>query len=193
MFPFLVDSEAGVQINETANITAHLRSVAASLNHQRDTDTDSGEAAAALLETRRLYEHWPLVLNHATAVMSSMIRPLPYHGVMRSENNSAAKQRKPLELWGFEGSPSCRLVREALCTLEVEHVQRSAAPGSGNRVWQLLPSRAVASLANKAPEELLWLVDENGDGAGFESSSAAESVDYLFRTYSLAGPRYLYS
>ena len=40
---------------------------------------------------------------------------------------------QPLELWSYEGSPFCKLVREKLCELEVPHTQISCPRGSPNR------------------------------------------------------------
>jgi glutathione S-transferase len=39
----------------------------------------------------------------------------------------------PLELWSYEGSPFCKLVREVLCELEIPHTQISCPRGSPNR------------------------------------------------------------
>ncbi|CAI0391836.1 unnamed protein product [Linum tenue] len=40
---------------------------------------------------------------------------------------------KPLELWAYEGSPFCKLVREVLVELELPHIYRSCGRGSPKR------------------------------------------------------------
>ncbi|XP_012072967.1 uncharacterized protein LOC105634688 [Jatropha curcas] len=40
---------------------------------------------------------------------------------------------KPLEIWSYEGSPFCKIVREALVESELPHIQRSCARGSPKR------------------------------------------------------------
>ncbi|XP_055961449.1 uncharacterized protein LOC126677331 isoform X2 [Mercurialis annua] len=40
---------------------------------------------------------------------------------------------KPLEIWSYEGSPFCKIVRETLVELELPHIQRSCARGSPKR------------------------------------------------------------
>ncbi|MCO5605794.1 hypothetical protein L7F22_059978 [Adiantum nelumboides] len=41
---------------------------------------------------------------------------------------------KPLELWAYEASPFCKIVREVLVELELPHIYRSTARGSGKRL-----------------------------------------------------------
>nr|KJB16616.1 hypothetical protein B456_002G239700 [Gossypium raimondii] len=47
---------------------------------------------------------------------------------------------KPLEIWSYEGSPFCKIVREVLVELELPHIQRSCARGSPKR--QILYEKA---------------------------------------------------
>jgi glutathione S-transferase len=77
----------------------------------------------------------------------------------------------PLELWGYESSPFCRLVRERLCELELPHRSVTAARGSPKRE-QL---RAAAGRF-----QVPYLVDPNTGAAMFES---ADILAYLERTY----------
>jgi hypothetical protein len=39
--------------------------------------------------------------------------------------------KMPLELWAYEGSPFCKIVREKLCSLELEHTVIHTPRGSG--------------------------------------------------------------
>lgn len=78
---------------------------------------------------------------------------------------------KPLELWSFEGSPFCRIVREELSVLELPYRLHNVAKGS--------PSRQ-AFFARSGRMMVPFLHDPNTDVDMFES---ADIVDYLRRTY----------
>ena len=77
----------------------------------------------------------------------------------------------PLELWSFEASPFCRIVREKLCTLELPYRLHNVGKGS--------PSRA-AFVERSGKMQVPYLVDPNTGAALFES---AEIVRYLERSY----------
>lgn len=78
----------------------------------------------------------------------------------------------PLELWSFEASPFCRIVREKLCVLELPYVLHNVGKGSANR----------AELEERAGKiQVPYLEDPNTGESLFES---ADIVDYLERTYS---------
>ncbi|CAK7341821.1 unnamed protein product [Dovyalis caffra] len=47
---------------------------------------------------------------------------------------------KPLELWAYEGSPFCKIVREALVELELPHIIRSVSPVVSVLLIELHPS-----------------------------------------------------
>lgn len=79
----------------------------------------------------------------------------------------------PLELYSYEGSPYCRIVRETLSALEIPYVLHNVGRGS--------PKRAeFKALAGKM--QVPYLVDPNTGTAMFES---AEIVAYLEKTYAL--------
>jgi len=78
---------------------------------------------------------------------------------------------KPLELWSFEGSPFCRLAREALCELEIPYVLHNVAKGSRAR---------EAFVARSGRMMVPYLVDDNTHEEMFES---ADIVKYLNDTY----------
>jgi hypothetical protein len=46
-------------------------------------------------------------------------------------SNARTLAKVPLELWAYEGSPFCKLVREKLCSLELEHTVIYTPRGSG--------------------------------------------------------------
>ncbi|PPE02509.1 hypothetical protein GOBAR_DD00493 [Gossypium barbadense] len=78
---------------------------------------------------------------------------------------------KPLEIWSYEGSPFCKIVREVLVELELPHTQRSCARGSPKR--QILYEKA-------GHFQVPYLEDPNTGVQMFES---AEIVEYLRATY----------
>uniref|UniRef100_A0A6M2EAH0 GST N-terminal domain-containing protein n=1 Tax=Populus davidiana TaxID=266767 RepID=A0A6M2EAH0_9ROSI len=78
---------------------------------------------------------------------------------------------KPIELWAYEGSPFCKIVREVLVELELPHIFRSCARGSPKR--QILFEKVGHF---QAP----YIEDPNTGVQMFES---AEIVEYLKVTY----------
>lgn len=85
----------------------------------------------------------------------------------------ARQPDRPLELFGFEQSPLCRLVRERLCVLELPYTLRNVARGSAKR--DALLSRAGAM---RVP----YLVDPNTAAEMFETAAI---LAYLDTTYAL--------
>ncbi|XP_058087230.1 uncharacterized protein LOC131234400 [Magnolia sinica] len=83
---------------------------------------------------------------------------------------------QPLELWAYEPSPFCKVVREVLVELELPHLLHSTARGSPKR----------QTLYEKAGHfQVPYLEDPNTGVKMFES---AEIVDYLRATYVLPAP-----
>jgi glutathione S-transferase len=77
-----------------------------------------------------------------------------------------------LELWSFEASPFCRIVREKLTTLELPYLLHNVAAGSPRRA-------AFARRSGKM--QVPYLVDPN---TGVEMFESAEIVAYLEERYS---------
>ncbi|XP_031120370.1 uncharacterized protein LOC116023304 [Ipomoea triloba] len=80
---------------------------------------------------------------------------------------------KPLEIWAYEPSPFCKIVREVLVELELPHILHSCARGSPKR--QSLYQRV-------GHFQVPYLEDPNTGVQMFES---AEIVEYLRATYAL--------
>jgi glutathione S-transferase len=78
---------------------------------------------------------------------------------------------RPLELWSFEASPFCRIVREKLCTLELPYRLHNVGKGSPGR---------EAFVARSGRMQVPYLEDPNTGQALFESD---EIVAYLERRY----------
>jgi len=149
MFPFLVDPNSGVEMYESDDIVRYL--------FARYGDG----AVPALLALGPLTD--------LSSFLASAVRP----GFGASYRGGQAP-RRPLELYSFEASPFCRIVRERLCALEIPYVLHNVAKNS--------PSRA-AFVAISGKMQVPYLLDPNTDAAMFES---ADIVRYLERTY---GPR----
>ena len=81
----------------------------------------------------------------------------------------------PLELYSFEASPFCRLVRETLCELELPYLLHNVAKGSARR-------DAFVELSGKM--QVPYLVDPN---TGIEMFESTDIIAYLEATYGLAG------
>src|SRR5262249_32079484 len=79
----------------------------------------------------------------------------------------------PLELWSFEASPFCRIVREALCALELPYLLHNVARGSARR---------EAFVARSGKMQVPWLVDPN---TGVEIFESADIAAYLEATYAI--------
>jgi glutathione S-transferase len=83
----------------------------------------------------------------------------------------ARQPKKPLELWSFEASPFCRIVRERLSALELPYLLHNVAKGS--------PSRA-RFVRRSGKMMVPYLVDPN---TGTEMFESADIVAYLDQTY----------
>lgn len=145
-FPYFVDPNHDVRMFESDDIIAYLFRV-------------YGDGSVPL--SLRLGP-----LTTASEVMASLCRP----GIGMFAKPSRAPE-KPLELWSFEASPFCRLVREALCSLELPYRLHNVAKGS--------PSRQ-AFLARSGKMMVPFLHDPN---TGVEMFESQDIVDYLGRTY----------
>lgn len=143
-FPFLVDPNTGSKLYESDDINRSLA---------RTYGVGSRPLMTAL---------GPFTL--VSSMLTSMVLP-----------SSPARPSKapalPLELWSFEASPYSRLVREALCSLELPYVLHNVAKRS--------PSRP-AFLARAGKVQVPFLVDPN---TGTELFESGDIVDYLERTY----------
>jgi glutaredoxin len=86
--------------------------------------------------------------------------------------DASTAPERPLELWSFEASPFCRIVRERLCELELPYVLHNVGRGSAAR----------ADFARRSGKmQVPYLNDPNTGESLFESS---DIVAYLDRVYS---------
>lgn len=144
--PFLIDPNAKISLYEADDIVAHLYE-------------SYGDGPPPIL--LRLG-----VVTLAGCGLASAMRP--FQGLQYAP---ARAPKKPLELWSFEASPYCRLVREALCSLELSYRLHNVAKGSPRR---------TAFVKRSGTMMVPYLADPNTGREMFES---AEIVRYLFETY----------
>jgi glutathione S-transferase len=111
--------------------------------------------------------HFPLI-----RVLSGISVRLLTFGRGRDVRPSRAPE-KPLELWSFEASPYCRLVRAKLTELELPYVLHNCAKGS--------PRRAEF-IAFSGRRQFPFLYDPNSGAKLFESLAIEQ---YLVQTYGL--------
>lgn len=145
-FPFLIDPNTRRELYESDDIVAYLFA-------------EYGDGAVPL--SLRLGP-----LTDLSSMAASLARP-----GFGARYAPARQPRKPLELWSFEASPFCRLVRERLCALEIPYVLHNVAKGSPSR-----PAFVERSGRMMVP----YLADPNTGAEMFES---ADIVAYLEREY----------
>jgi len=145
-FPYLVDPNTGKEMYESDEIVEFL------------FEAYGDGRVPALLK--------PGLVTQATLALASGLRP----GLgMRALPSRAPA--KPLELWSFESSPFCRLVREALCSLELPYLLHNVGKGSPRR---------EAFIERSERMMVPFLVDPN---SGVEMFESADIVRYLEQTY----------
>jgi len=146
MFPYLVDPNSGREMYESDDIVRYL--------FERYGD---GRVPLSLGLG---------VLTDLSSFVASAARP----GVGGLYRRAEVPEQR-LELYSFEPSPFCRIVRERLCALEIPYVLHNVANGS--------PSRE-AFVERSGAMQVPYLVDPNTATAMFES---ADIVAYLEATY----------
>jgi glutathione S-transferase len=147
-FPYLVDPNTGVSMYESADIARYLFE-------------EYGSGGVPWFLGQRAFAV-------PTSMLASGFRP--------TRGRHAVSSRQPeqlLELYSYEGSPFCRIAREALCELELPHQLRNVPRRS--------PSRdGFVALSGKM--QVPYLIDRNTGVSMFES---ADIRRYLYDTYSV--------
>jgi glutathione S-transferase len=146
LFPWFVDPNSGISLYESDDIVQYL------FRTYGDGDV-------------------PLLLRLGPVTNASAIGASIWRVGLGQFARPSKAPTKPLELWSFEGSPFCRIVREELSVLEISYRLHNVGKGS--------PSRQ-AFLARSGRMMVPFLHDPNTDVDMFES---ADIVDYLRRTY----------
>jgi len=148
MFPYLVDPNTGKAMYESDDIVRYLFEA-------------YGEGGVP----------WALAAGPATAI--SVALPGLLRGGRGVHYRPARQPETPLELWSFEGSPFCRIVREVLCELELPYLLHNVGKKSPSR-----PAFVERSGKMMVP----YLADPN---TGTEMFESADIVAYLEATYAL--------
>jgi glutathione S-transferase len=144
-FPYLVDPNSGAELYESKAIVRYLAET-------------YGDGTLPLLDGLG-------PIDAASAAVAFLVRPT------RSQARPGRLPAKRLELWSFEASAYCRIVREALCELELPYLLHNVAKKSPSR-----PAFVTRSGRMMVP----YLADPNGGRELFES---ADIVRYLEKTY----------
>lgn len=147
-FPYLVDPNEGIAMYESADIVEYLF-------------REYGGGRAPWFLRQRAFAV-------TTSMVASAFRP--------SNGRHAVASRQPerlLELYSYEGSPFCRIAREALSELELPHRLHNVPRRSPDR-------DAYVSVSGKM--QVPYLLDPNTGEQMFES---ADIRRYLYETYAL--------
>ncbi len=145
-YPYLVDPNTGTSMYESDDIIDYL---------YRTYGTGAAPMSLKLG-----------AVTDVSSFVASAARPLQGRGVV-----AAKAPKQALELWSFEGSPFCRIAREALTELEIPYLLHNVGKGSPRR---------EAFVARSGKMMVPYLADPNTGDEMFES---AEIVDYLHATY----------
>jgi glutathione S-transferase len=147
-FPFMVDPNSGTELFESDDIVRYLAA-------------RYGDGTVPL----------SLRMGPLTVISGSAGSLLRFPRGTRARTSRMPEG--PLELYSYEASPYSRLVREALCELELPYVLHNLGRGSSKR-------GEFAALAGKM--QVPYLVDPNTGKGMFESE---DIVKYLDQTYAL--------
>ena len=148
-FPYLIDPNTGKEMYESDDIVEYLFA-------------EYGDGPPPALFRSG-------IVNDLTSVLAG----LPRLGA-GTRYRRARTPEEPLELYSFEASPFCRIVREALCTLELPYLLHNVALGSEGR--ERFGERSGKTMVP-------YLIDPNTGREMFES---ADIVRYLEETYALS-------
>ncbi|XVF63379.1 hypothetical protein PTKIN_Ptkin09bG0082900 [Pterospermum kingtungense] len=150
-FPFLVDPNAGISLYESGDIVKYLFK-----RYGKGRSPSMG-----LLEST-LFTGWMPTILRAGRGMTLWDK---------------ARQDPPprkLELFSYENNPYSRIVREALCELELPYILQNVGAGS---------LRTKLLLDASGSTEVPYLIDPN---TATQSGDYKKILSYLFKTYSSA-------
>ncbi|KAJ3675320.1 hypothetical protein LUZ60_004362 [Juncus effusus] len=146
-FPFLVDTRTGITIYESGEIVKYLFK-----EYGQGRNPSFG-----LLESTILTGWVPTLLRAGRG--------------MTLWNKSGIEPSQKLLLFSYENNPYARLVREALCELELPYILQNVGDGSARSDYLF-----NISGSNKVP----YLVDSN---CNFQSGDYKRILQHLFQTY----------
>jgi glutathione S-transferase len=147
-FPYLIDPNRGIEMYESNDIVQYL------------------------FETYGDGRVPPLLALGPLTDLTSVLAGLP-RGMGGSRVIPSRAPEQPLELYSYEASPFCRIVRETLCALEIPYLLHNVAHKSPSRDEFVKRSGRMM---------VPWLSDPN---TGTELFESADIVKYLLDTYAL--------
>ncbi|XP_004499576.1 uncharacterized protein [Cicer arietinum] len=150
-FPFLIDQNSGVSMYESSDIVKYLF----------EQYGEGRSPSLGLLESTIFTGWMPTILRAG-------------RGMTLWERSSLDPPPGKLELFSYENNPNARIVREALCELELPYILQNV--GEGSRRMKLL-------LDASGSKEVPYFVDHK---TGFQSGDYKMILSYLFTTYSSA-------
>ncbi|KAL6961933.1 hypothetical protein U1Q18_036892 [Sarracenia purpurea var. burkii] len=151
-FPFLLDSNTGISMYESSEIVKYLFQ-----------QYGKGRSPSIGLLESTLFTGWmPTILRAG-------------RGMSLWEKASTEPPPKKLELYSYENNPYARLVREALCELELPYILQTV--GEGSRRINLL-------LEASGSTEVPYMIDPN---TRTQLGDYKKILSYLFQTYSSVG------
>ncbi|ESW20612.1 hypothetical protein PHAVU_005G001500 [Phaseolus vulgaris] len=148
-FPFLIDKKKGISMYESGDIVKYLF----------EQYGEGRSPSSGLLEST-IFTGWMPTILRAGRGMTRWVysRPDPPPG--------------KLELFSYENNPKARIVREALCELELPYILQNVGEGS-HRMNLLLDA--------SGSKEVPFFIDHS---TGFQSGDCTTILSYLFETYS---------
>jgi glutathione S-transferase len=154
-YPFLVDDTANVKLFESEDICMHLLET-----YGKPRGVDSLPEPADYFLQSTLVTGW----------VPSLFR-FGRGAAIDDRVAGAQPPAQPLILYNYEGNQFCRLVREALCELDLPHEMRPTGKGSPRR----------SELQEKSGKTTApYLIDPNGP---VQMGESADIVEYLWTTY----------
>jgi len=165
-FPYLIDPNTDKQMYESDEIIKYLLN-----SYGHGTSMTWGHWFASMLGLPGLF-------------LSIALRPLDRMGMKRSDLALGSAQEKMIELWGYENSPFCAVVLEALGSLEIayklitvphncEFKRDEFRKRFGDRISDIRKGFSMIQVP--------LLLDPNNGVEMFESK---DIVAYLHKTYS---------
>ncbi|XP_057983662.1 uncharacterized protein LOC131168340 [Malania oleifera] len=150
-FPFLVDPNTGISIYESSEIVKYLFQ-----------QYGKGRSPSIGLLESTLFTGWiPTILRAG-------------RGMTLWEKARSDPPPEKLELFSYENNPYARMVREALCELELPYILQNMGEGS----W-----RTKLLLEASGSKEVPFIIDPNTDT---QLGDCKTILSYLFGTYSAA-------
>ncbi|WP_296404852.1 glutathione S-transferase N-terminal domain-containing protein [Psychrobacter sp.] len=178
--PFLIDQNTGESLPESQDIIDYLFK-----HYSKQGRTPK------LFQPNRLQKGGVGIFNTGASLVSMMRGVKAIHP---KKNEARGRPEQLIELYGFEASPFCRLVRETLCQLEISYINHYVAR---EQIQDIGTSKTHLSIGKYKPvkggkrerimDEVMngkiqvpYLIDPNTGTKIFESK---DIIEYLNKTY----------